>query len=254
MNQPLAAIGLTCLATCGGCAAAGSVETSIRIKDANQAEDAAIRKQEYRVMKAVQDVVVTYGLQELDIDVVIEEEGGLGETKPEFNLWLHVDGATVSINKILFLEDNPHTDDILLGLFAHELGHGLHYSVLSELDLILLGERYERFYLNPEGHLKPWAEAYEQFTDLTAIVHGYGKPLIQQKIRSQDNVSKNHPAKVWSFYLKPDEIEALMNDRAALQRKIDETLGVIDLASLTRFGKGLPIEQVPVADSADPSH
>jgi hypothetical protein len=190
-------------------------------------------------------------MEQLDIDVVIEEEGGLGETMPEFNLWLHVNGAKVSINKVLFLEDNPHTDDILLGLFAHELGHGLHYSVLSELDLVVLGERYERFYLSPEGHMKPWAEAYEQFTDLTAIAHGYGKALIQQKIRSQDNVSKNHPAKVWSFYLKPDDIETLMNDRAAFEAKMEETLGIIDLASLTRFAKKLPIEQIPFAVPAD---
>jgi hypothetical protein len=228
------------------CQSSRSGETSIRVKDSSQAEELTIRKQEWKVEKAVQDVVITYGLELQNLDVVIEPEGGLGETQPNVNVLLRVKGSTVSINKLLFLEEKPEQDAILKGLFAHELGHALHYSKMSEEDLIVFGEKYERFYLEPQGHLQNWAKAYEQFTDLTAIAHGYGTSLIQQKIRSQDNVSKNHPAKVWNFYLKPAEIAELMADREALEKRIDAALRVVELDSLTRFGKALPLDGIPV--------
>jgi len=237
------------LLLCACQSAPRSGETSIRVKDSSADEERVVRSQEWMVEKAVQDVALDYGLDDQDLEIVIEKEGGLGETQPDFSVFLRVKGSTVSINKLLFLEDNPQKDAILLGLFAHELGHALHYSQMSEVDLAIFGEKYERFYLEPEGSLKPWAMAYEQFTDMTAIAHGYGTALIQQKIRSQDNVSKNHPAKVWNFYLKPDEITALMQDRALLQARIDAALEVIALDSLTKFGKALPMERIPLASA-----
>jgi hypothetical protein len=241
-----AVVAVLTLALLPACQATRSGSTSIAVQDATKDEEVAIRKQEWKVEKAVQDVVITYDLEGQDLRVVIEHEGGLGETQPDFDLLLKVEGSTVSINKLLFLETNPEQEAILLGLFAHELGHALHYSRMSEADLVVFGEKYERFYLEPQGKLRPWAEAYEQFTDLTAIAHGYGTALIQQKIRSQDNVAKNHPPKVWNFYLKPDEIAALMADRAALGRKIDATLELVDLESLTRFAKALPLDGIPL--------
>jgi len=45
----------------------------------------------------------------------------------------------------------------------------------------------------------------------------------------------------------------LMQDREALAAKIDATLAVVGLASLTRFGKSLPLDHVPVR-AARPPH
>jgi hypothetical protein len=253
MNCRCLAVTAISLALLSACQPTQSGRTSITVRASDKDEEVAIRRQEWMVDKAVEDVVITYDLELENLDVVIEQEGGLGETQPEFAVDLLVDGSTVSINKLLFLEKNPEQDAILLGLFAHELGHALHYSEMSELDLAVFGEKYERFYLDPQGGLRDWAEAYEQFTDLTAIAHGYGAPLIQQKIRSQDNVSKNHPPKVWNFYLKPDEIAALMQDRESFEKKRDATLEVIDLDSLTKFGTALPLELIPVRAAASAS-
>jgi hypothetical protein len=58
-------------------------------------------------------------------------------------------------------------------------------------------------------------------------------------------VSRNHPPKIWNFYLKPDEIARLMNDREALRAKIHETLAVIDLESLSHFGQSLSLAGIP---------
>jgi len=229
-------LSLALVASCSGPASRG---TSIHVNAKDLAEEVTIRRQTYLVEKAIQDVIIAYEMEDLDVDVIIEEEGGLGETRPELNLDLGVHGGRVTINKLLFLEDNPAKAQILLGLFAHELAHALHYSALSRRDLLLLGVRYERFYLNPQGPLAGWARAYEQFTDMTAIAHGFGDALVEQKKRSKENISTRHPAKVWEFYLEPEEIRNLMNDTDALEARIRSALEEIGLASLDQFGEGL---------------
>lgn len=216
--------------------------SSIRVKGMTKAEEDRVRLQEWRVERAMQEVIVRYDLEGLNIMVVIEEEGGLGETKPSVDLILEATGATVSINERLFLDDPPASDDVLLGLFAHELGHALHYSKMNQAELIVFAERYVRFFESPHGELRRWAAAYEQFTDLTAIAHGYADVLVAQKIASKDNVARHHPEKVWDFYLEPEDIAALGKDPALLRARIDETLQVVGFTSLRHFAETLPIE------------
>ena len=240
MNKTILA---TLLLLACACQADGGASTSIRVEDATGEQEDEIRLQEWRVERAVQEVLVRYGLEGLNVSIVIEEEGGLGETKPNVDAILDVTGVTVSINERLFLDEPPAGDDVLLGLFAHELAHALHYSKMSRLELVEFGERYLRFFENPEGHLKPWAAAYERFTDLTAIAYGFGVPLTAQKVASKDNVARHHPHKVWDFYLEPVDIRALSKDPVALKKRIDQALDVVNIGSLREFAETLPIAE-----------
>jgi hypothetical protein len=224
-----------------GCRATLGGGTTIRVPGATRTEEDAIRLQEWRIERAAQQVIVAYGLEGLDLEIVLEEEGGLGKTRPRLDAIAEVDGATVSINRRLFLDDPPASDDVLLGLFAHELAHALHYAHMSEVDLVVFAERYGRFYLDPQGDLRAWAAAYERLTDLTAIAYGYAEPLIAQKIASKDNVARHHPKKVWDFYLEPEEIAELAGDPSALRSRIDAAAAVVGLFSLERFVATLPV-------------
>ncbi|MEM6568673.1 MAG: hypothetical protein AAF957_09705 [Planctomycetota bacterium] len=234
-----AALAVTLLSP--GCRSSHSGRSSIRVIGCTTAEEDTIRLQEWRVLRAMEDVIVRYGLEGLDVDVVIEEEGGLGESRPEVDLILDVTGAHVSINRALLLDDPPAGDDVFLGLFAHELAHALHYARIDRADLLILAERYVRFFENPSGSLKPWAAAYEQLTDMTAIAHGYGVPLQAQKRASAENVARHHPKKVWDFYLTEEEIARLDADRDLLAERMDEAAKVVGLSSLMRLVEELKV-------------
>ncbi|MEM9379915.1 MAG: hypothetical protein AAGB93_08175 [Planctomycetota bacterium] len=233
------AVALTLGAIALGCRSTESGRSSIRVVGCTPAEEDAIRLQEWRVLRAMEDVVVRYGLEGLDVDVVIEQEGGLGETRPEVDLILDVTGARVSIHRALLLDDPPAGDDVLVGLFAHELAHALHYSRMSRADLLVFAERYVRFFEDPTGSLRPWAAAYEQLTDMTAIAHGYAEPLQAQKRASALNVARHHPKKVWDFYLTEDEIADLGADRERLRERMERAARTVDLASVDRFVEDL---------------
>jgi hypothetical protein len=60
------------------CVAGRSGETSIRVQAADRNEEIQIRRQEWIVEKVMQDVLICYEMEDLNIDVLIEDDGGLG--------------------------------------------------------------------------------------------------------------------------------------------------------------------------------
>ncbi len=223
---------LLSLAHIAGCISVDTGGTVINLRTDSEAKEASIRTELWRVEKAVEQVRFRYGLNHVPVEVIVTDLGGLGETVPALDGLASVHGGIVRINESTLLELHPDTDEILLGLFAHELAHALHYDRLSPTDLVKLGSRYDRYYKSLDEELRPWVEAYEQLTDMTAIALGYAEPLIHQKHASEENLATNHPDHVWDFYLHEAEIRVLGADRELLYRRIDEALEIVDLPSL----------------------
>lgn len=215
----------------GGCIAVESGDTVLHVDAADRAEEKHIRSDLWRVQKAVSEVRVRYGLEDVAVRVSVRELGGLGETTPAFD-GLHVKGATFVLNKRLFTDQHPDLDAIILGLTSHELAHALHYARMSRADALELGLRYDRMMSKPEGPDHDWIRAYEQVTDMTAIALGFGEALIHQKKASEANLAANHPPKVWDFYLHEHEIRSLMEDRDLLRARTREALATLGLRSL----------------------
>jgi hypothetical protein len=226
----------------------GGTVLNVRVPDDDEAQQ--VRRQLWRVERAVEEVRIAYGLDDIAIEVIVTEMGGLGQTLPGLDNRLHVEAAIVTINKRLFLENHPDLDAILLGLLAHELAHGWHYARMSEADAAELGLRYKRFMDDPEGDLLEWIRAYEQLTDLTTIAHGFGDALTHQKRASEENLARHHPPKVWSFYLHEPEIRAAMADRALLRAEAEVHLDTLALPSLRRITEAPPLADETTAPPA----
>jgi len=215
-----------------GCIHVDRGGTVINVRTDDEAKEARIRHNLWRVDKAVEEVKWAYGLTDIPVEVIVTHMGGLGQTMPALDGLGHTDGAIVTINEIILLEPGPDTDLVLLGLFAHELAHAMHYDRMHEGDLIELGTRYNR-YMKTEGEaLLEWVRAYEQLTDMTVIALGHAEALVHQKRASEANIAQNHPQHVWGFYLTEEEIVALDADRAELNRRMAEALAMLQLSSL----------------------
>jgi hypothetical protein len=210
----------------------GGTVLNVRVDDPD--EDRAVRLQMWRVERAIEIVRVEYGLEDIAVEVIVTDIGGLGETMPGLDDSLHVEAAIVTLNKSLFIEEHPDLDAILLGLLAHEMAHGLHYARMSRADTIELGVNYDQFMKHPapDTQLESWIRAYEQYTDMTTIAHGYGEQLVHQKRASEENLAIHHPPKVWDFYLHEDEIRELMADPELLVARANEHLDTLNLPSL----------------------
>lgn len=217
-----------------GCISTRPGDTLLRVSTPDPEEEKTLRRELWRVERAIADVRVRYGLEDITIEVEITDLGGLGQTHPAFS-GLHVGGAKFVLNKRLFHDQHPDLDDIITGLTAHELAHALHYARMQPHDLVHLGSTYGSAMSHPEGHGRDWVRAYEQLTDMTAIALGYGEHLIHQKSASEANLAANHPPHVWDFYLKEPEIRDLMADRELLAGRIAAALGVLGLPSLEAF-------------------
>lgn len=200
----------------------------------------AVRPELWRVERAVEAIKIRYGLTDIGIEVVVTDLGGLGETRPALDERLGIEAAVVSLHERLFLDGHPDLDDILVGLLAHELVHGLQEARASRGDLAVIGFRYERFLLEPANEsLREWVMHFEQLTDMTAIAHGYAEELVHQKRASAENLARNHPKHVWDFYLGEDEIRALAADPESLRARMEAALIVVNLRSVEAWARPL---------------
>ncbi len=238
-------LALALLIPLSACGARGGTIITIRGSDPDEAE--ALRAYFPRIETAVDEVVAAYGIEHLTVRVIIKPLGGLGETTPEISYTARVFGGSVSLNKRLLLDPPDNLDEVLLGLFAHELAHAMHYDAMNTVDLIIFGQRYLAFYNNPNGANQKWARSYERLTDLTAIAHGFAGPLAAQKQASTHNIEKYRPRKVWDFYLTGDEIALAAMDGSDLTQRIDARLEEVKLPSLTNWAKRrlLPLVEQP---------
>lgn len=255
MQTPITALAVLTVSILALSACAGPPRGSeiITIKVNDPEEEIAIRRQLYLVEEAIQLAVIAYELEDLTIDVVIRDLGGLGQTTPDFDPLLEVEGATIILSTTLFTDPEVDLEAVLVGLMAHEVGHALHYRHMNDLELVSLGERYQAFAGNPDGPERDWAMAYEQLTDMTAIAHGFAEPLVAQKIAAQDNITHHHPKHVWNFYLTPEEIRALDADRETLRVRMQESAAIVRLAGLTKLIESIEVQEVQTAQPAGDS-
>jgi hypothetical protein len=217
-----------------GCINTQRGDTLYRVKADSLSDEKAIRRQLWRVGRAVEDVRLRYALEDVTIQIIITDLGGLGQTTPALSGLANVSGAMVYLNSKLFLEPDltsEDLDEVLTGLIAHELMHALHYARMAEADLIELGQRYQKMVNNPSGRQRDWIRAYERLTDMMTIRMGYGRELIHQKRAAEANLAINDPPAVWDFYLTETEIRAMMADEDLLQAEIDKAIDVLRLPS-----------------------
>ena len=184
-----------------------------RVRTESPEDEKTIRRQLWRVQRAVEDVRVRYALDDILIKVIITDLDGLGEATPALDGLANVSAARLLINERLFLQEglvqDEELDDIITGRIAHELMHALHYARLGRRDLINLGRRYHAMVKNPEGSQREWVRTYERLTDMMTIRMGYGEELIYQKRASQANLAMNDPPAVWDFYLDEEINKAI---------------------------------------------
>ena len=99
--------------------------------------------------------------------------------------------------------------EVLVGWFAHELGHVLDYHRKGLFALIwfIIG------YLLFPAH----RTAAERRADLFAIDKGFGKELMATKryILDQSSLPEGYKDRIRRYYMSPDELEMLLKDREA---------------------------------------
>ncbi len=135
-----------------GCISVKPGDIVLHVDVEDEAEAKQIRRELWRVQRAISEVQVHYGLQDIAIEVVVTDLGGLGETSPALE-GLSVHGAKFALNKHVLIDGHPDIDAIIYGLTAHELAHALHYARMHPNDLVTLGIRYDRMMKNPEARI-----------------------------------------------------------------------------------------------------
>lgn len=100
--------------------------------------------------------------------------------------------------------------DILIGWIGHELGHIMDYQDRNKMNLIWFGLNY----LFSENHI---VEA-ERAADTFAVEHGMGTYILKTKdfILNHAEITPSYKARIQKYYLSPEEIMELVNDREAL--------------------------------------
>ncbi len=218
-----------------GCVNTKRGDTVYRVNASSFENEKIIRRKLWHVGKAVEDVRLRYGLEDITVKVRIAELGGLGQAQPAFSGLADVSGARIVLSERLFTEEHPEIDMIITGLLAHELMHALQYARMTKGDLAMLGRRYQLMMRNPDGPQREWVRAFERFTDMATIKFGYGEELTHQKRASEANLAANDPSQVWDFYLTEPEIREFMADPDLLDREIEAAVDVLALSSFRRM-------------------
>ena len=104
--------------------------------------------------------------------------------------------------------------DIFIGWIGHELGHIMDYQNRSKLNLIWFGIKYLLF----DNHI---IEA-EQTADKYAIQHKMEYYILKTKdfILNNAEISETYKNRIKRYYLSPEEIMVLIEDREKLKKSI----------------------------------
>lgn len=125
--------------------------------------------------------------------------------KRSYNIYI---SETVNISGEVFYTKNM-PKDVLIGWIGHELGHVMDYRNRSNLNLIWFGLKY----ILSDSHI---AEA-ERAADTYAVKSGMEKYILITKdfILNQANIDKKYIARIKRYYLSPEEIMEIINQRDA---------------------------------------
>jgi len=125
--------------------------------------------------------------------------------KRSYNIFI---SETVKISGAMYYtKDMPK--DVLIGWIGHELGHVMDYKNRSNLNLMWFGVKY----LLSDNHIA----AAERSADTYAVQSGMEDYILKTKafILSQANIEPSYIARIKKYYLSPEEIMAIINQRDA---------------------------------------
>lgn len=113
----------------------------------------------------------------------------------------------VKISRYVRLNELP--EEVLIGWFAHELGHVVDYHRKTLFALIRFIIGYLLFPTHRAGA--------ERRADLFAIDKGFGEQLMATKIYilDQSELPDKYKARIRKHYMSPDELELILKDREA---------------------------------------
>lgn len=119
------------------------------------------------------------------------------------------------IGDSIYLTENLPSH-VLIGWFAHELGHIRDYQDRSGLNLIGFGLGY----LFSENAMK----RAERTADAYAVAHGMETYIIATKnfILNEANFSELYKRRIRRFYLSPEEIMIMVNEREKQAKLLDQ--------------------------------
>ncbi|PHI18755.1 hypothetical protein CEQ90_16500 [Lewinellaceae bacterium SD302] len=103
-----------------------------------------------------------------------------------------------------YIKPDELPDNVLIGWFAHELGHIVDYQRRTVLSMI-------KFIL---GYilLPTFRSGSERRADLFALKNGFGKELMATKlyILEQSPLPDKYKDRIKKYYMSPDELELLL--------------------------------------------
>ncbi|WP_177183519.1 hypothetical protein [Olleya namhaensis] len=125
--------------------------------------------------------------------------------KRSYNIFI---SETVKISgEVYYTKDMPK--DVLIGWIGHELGHVMDYKNRSNLNLMWFGIKY----LLSDNHIA----TAERSADTYAVQSGMEDYILKTKdfILSQANIDQSYIARIKKYYLSPEEIMEIINQRDA---------------------------------------
>jgi len=115
---------------------------------------------------------------------------------------------TVKISgEVIYTIDMPQ--EVLIGWIGHELGHVMDYKNRSNLNLMWFGVKY----LLSDNHIA----TAERAADTYAVQSGMEQYILKTKdfILKQANLEQSYIARIKKYYLSPEEIMDIINQRDA---------------------------------------
>lgn len=109
-------------------------------------------------------------------------------------------------------------EDVLVGWFAHELGHIVDYQHRTAIGMIRFGIGY---FLMPTFRI-----GVERQADIYAIEHGFAEYLLATKtfILEQSSLPNHYKKRIQKYYMSPDEIAILLKQRESDDLKMDKII------------------------------
>lgn len=113
----------------------------------------------------------------------------------------------LQLRQYVNMEELP--EEVLIGWFAHELGHVMDYRERSALNLISFVVRYLT--------VPNYRMGAERRADLYAIDHGFGDALMATKryILDQSKLPEKYKKRIKRYYLSPTELETILKEKEA---------------------------------------
>jgi hypothetical protein len=111
----------------------------------------------------------------------------------------------LQLRKYIKMEELP--EEVLMGWFAHELGHIMDYHNRSALNLMSFLVRYLA--------VPNYRMGAERRADLYAIDHGFGDELMATKlyILDQSKLPEKYKRRIKRYYLSPTELETILKTK-----------------------------------------